>query len=257
MGSIDDKKQERERKNERVKHLLFDILFLTTIIIVIIGVSYKILLQSNTVYDKTSKTDTGFRWLPDISLGNGETQIPYIYYIVGLLAFFTIVIVFWPAIQKVWNRTKLHEDFEVGDAGIRTQEAILKKDSREWGNETSLVLAAEALGKRIIVMDPHPDPHADEEYREVQSYGKETDDKIYLLHESVSGEFGINDHYNLMKDNKVIKVVGDGRCRFRALAESVYDDENRYEDIRKTMRMKFHDSKAKRALEDFQRTLKG
>jgi len=283
----------RQKRQKGLKDLFVDIVFLTAVIVAILGIFYNILFK-NTFHDFTPpKTN-------DDKSGGGSvntdraTQIPYIYYIIGFLALVTILGVFvYPLIRKRLNKNGEAVESELGLEGIKLQERILKKNSHEWGNETSLILAAEALERRIVVVSQHPltleyrtieygnpqhkqlrlshqpvggyltgkyDPHVDWiEEKEPEHFKLEPEEQFTLIDEEVEEEerrwlqeYNEANHYNFIDDEgNIITVKGDGKCMFRALAKGVYNDENRMEDIRKTMRDKFPTSNARKVLAEF------
>lgn len=249
-----DKSSRRDAyQRERIKNLLFDILFMSTIIVVCVGIFYNIL---------KSPTFDGVDFLPEATTksgnknnkGNYEKVPLLLYYLIGGAILVTISVGLYGFYKTRLKRTTEQQTndeiiglAQIGEAGIDTQWKILKEGSGQWGNETSLVLAAEALESRIVIWDR--DIHTNE-VRLVAEYGNKDNKKVINLFHEPSGFGKVNDHYNFYDTEKkeVITVKGDGRCMFRALAHGHFGDENEFKRVLELMRKQFPNSNAMRAL---------
>lgn len=246
----------KNRDKQNIKSVLFDILLVSTVFITILGILNYVLRNSTSV-------DVGL--VPEIITMADKKRVKdkdsylllFLYYFIGGIILYMLLSTVYSSVNNVLQyvskrkRDNSESDesiglAQIGEAGIKTQERILEKDSKQWGNETSLVLAAEALERHIVIWDM--DPHTGEP-RKVSEYGNKKHDELNLMHQP-SGWGGENDHYNFYDkaNDEIITVTGDGACMFRSLSRGYFRNEQQFEEIRSIMRKKFPNSIAKAAL---------
>lgn len=110
-------------------------------------------------------------------------------------------------------------------------EHILKSNSNfAWGNEYTLMVAADAFKRPIRVMNT-------ETQNEVVYGGKQTGEPIYLsFHWEVDNEgkhVTGGEHYSVRIPQQ--DIIGDGFCQFRSLAYVLYGDQNQYDKVKEEM----------------------